>query len=211
MSNRSNLLPRFSLRAMGIAIAVIAAGFGALLHPSPFVANLVINVVYIAILTGACLAIGLPQPHRSFWLAFAVTTAGFLLLHMFSYGRYVTNDIFTRQLDDLVDESLPEIVYRGKPNSTTYFARESELQPVLRFQYDAEGKAEAKKYLTVQQVRDLRLAVEDLPHIDNQPTESARSQLVPFLLAFFAGLLGGIIAHIIRQRSIRQPESASTS
>jgi len=66
MPRFADLLPRFSLRAMVVAVAVLAAGFGALCHPSPFIAALVFNAVYVAILVATCLAIGLPQPPGRF-------------------------------------------------------------------------------------------------------------------------------------------------
>ena len=206
MPRLADLLPRFSLRAIVVAIAVIAAGFGAALHPSPFVLHLVGNVFFIAILIAGCLAIGFPQPRRSFWLAFLLASLGFMVIDKFSHSHYVSNDVFTRQLTNVIHDALPEVGVTGEPNSTEYFRYDSSRLPVIYHRYGDTGKRTATGFLTEDDAIDKGVigngtTLADLPHSDHLPAASSRLGLLPFCLAMVFGLLGGVIASTARVRS----------
>src|SRR6056297_1168904 len=145
---------------------------------------------------------------RSFWLAFAVTTAGFLAVHELSGSRYVTDDIFTRQLPSVIDDLLPEVVVTGEPNTTAYFRDDSNRRPIFFHRFDQSGRRSVSGFMSEEEAQDKGAlgkgtTLADLPHLDHQPAAAARQQLLPFLLAAVSGLMGGLLASGVRRWPVR--------
>jgi len=46
--------------------------------------------------------------------------------------------------------------------------------------------------------------IEDLPHIDHQPTDYVRRKMLPYVLAGATGILGGLLAYSVRIRTFRR-------
>ncbi|MCO8122658.1 hypothetical protein NHH03_13000 [Stieleria sp. TO1_6] len=202
---------RFSIRALMAVIAALAVLFGAMLYPSPLVGDITLNVVFVAILVAACLAVGARQPARSFWLAFAIAASGFLMLDTLSRFRWITSDVFTRKLTEFIDDTLPPVEFQGEPDSR-YFFRSDSRHPIYYYEFDQSGKRVSSGQMTITEARakgafSRGQSIDDLPHIENQPTDYVRRKMLPFVLAGTVGMIGGLLAYFTRLRSLTDSTS----
>lgn len=175
------------------------------LYPTPRVAALLINGIFTAVLGSACLAAGTSQPARSFWFGFVIACSGFLLLDGLSQTRFVRSEVFTRVLVKGIDDRLPPIVHRGPAGKTQYF-RSGGPFPVYFYEFGEDGKRIGHGHMELETARDRGaftgdVSFEDLPHIDNVPSNYWQSQMLPYWLAGIFGIGGGLFAYVVRRRT----------
>ena len=200
------MAPNFTLRTIFVAMTVIAVGLAALFYPSTRVAIVVVNGVLIAVLVAACLAVGMRNPTRSFWLGFMISCSGALVLDELGRRHVIRLDVFTHALAAMVEETLPPIVHRGEPGTTRYFRSAGKL-PIEYHRFGADGTRTGYGQMRMEQARrdgafEGGVSLQDLPHIDNVPTSYMRSQMLPYVVAVAIGLVGGGLSYFTRRLSV---------
>ncbi|MBW3596222.1 MAG: hypothetical protein KY475_02990 [Planctomycetes bacterium] len=195
----------FTLRMLGVAVAVIAVALWALLNPTPNVATAIVNGVLCLLLVAGCLAAGTRQPARSFWLGLLWACLGTLAIDELDRRNMIRSPVFPQPLASMIEEALPPIPdMRGEPGTTVYYQSSSRF-PLYFYSFGEDGTPASHGFMRMDEALLEEIGpLENLPHLKNVPRSHERSTICRYLLASFIGLLGGILSYAMRRRADRR-------
>lgn len=226
-------IPRMKLTLQTLALIIVAVALmlAALMNPTTRVTVWVVNSVLLSLVLASCFAIGTHQPTRSFWLGCSVTCLSTLLIHQLGQQSIITTPLFPSSLVSLMEDLLPPVPpLRGEPGTTLYLRADSRFifrsgtrvdsnpqMPILYYNFGKDRTAKEVGFLSLDDIHKPGIAdkigpFHNLRHVDDLPSEVHRSTICPYVLAVFMGLLGGLLAYIIRRLSDRKaahPESST--